>query len=156
MTIEYPVQLNLCLRPIWHKDPPTINIGVDEKIQLVTLEKKQTFHYEFTAVKQSTLIIELLNKTDQDSVPDLGLDKAVVIESVGFFGISDPKFVWTGVYSPDYPEPWATQQRKRGVVLKPQLINHNYMGWNGKWSLTFNVPVFTWIHNVQNLGWIYG
>jgi hypothetical protein len=35
------------------------------------------------------------------------------------------------------------------------LKNHTYLSWNGKWTLTFDVPVFTWIHRVQNLGWIY-
>jgi hypothetical protein len=99
--------------------------------------------------------VELLNKIDAGSVPEKSLDKAVIIDSVSFFEISDPKFAWVGVYEPNYPEPWATEQRTQGVVLTQHLSPHTYLGFNGKWTLTFDIPVFTWIHKIQNLGWIY-
>lgn len=156
MAIDYPIKLDIRLCPVWHSDPPKINIGVNGILEQTTLSQAQTFHYEYSASANSTITVELLNKTDADTVPDKGLDKAVIIESVSFFGITDPKFVWLGVYEPNYPEPWATEQRQQGVVLKQQLTNHNYISWNGKWTLTFTVPVFTWIHRVQNLGWVYG
>jgi hypothetical protein len=149
MAIDYPVKLAVHLRSIWHDNPPEINIGIDNDIQRIILLENQTFHYEFDTNKPSVLTVELLNKTNADTVD--GLDKAVVIESVSFFGISDPKFAWAGEYRPEYPEPWASQQHE----LKPLLKNHTYLSWNGKWTLTFDVPVFTWIHRVQNLGWIY-
>jgi hypothetical protein len=156
MNIEYPVQVEVRLRPLWHKDPPEINIGIGDDLEKIVLENEQTFGYNFTAAGRSQLTIEFLNKTNEDTVADKGLDKAIVIESVGFFGITDPKFVWSGIYKPVYPEPWATEQRQQGVVLQQQIHNQTYLAWNGKWTLTFTVPVFTWIHNVQNLGWIYG
>lgn len=156
MTTIYPVKLDIRLRSIWHDNPPEINIGINDDIQRIILLDDRQFHYEFTANNTATLTVELLNKTDADTRPDKGLDKAVVIESISFFGINDPQFVWQGVYAPQYPEPWATEQRNQGVVLKPHLTNQTYLAWNGKWTLTFTVPVFTWIHRVQNLGWIYG
>jgi hypothetical protein len=100
----------------------------------------------------ATLTVELLNKTDVDTVPDKGLDKAVIIESVSFFDIADDRFVWAGEYCPEYPEPWYSEQT---VQPAPLLKSHTYLSWNGKWTLTFDLPVFTWIHRVQNLGWIY-
>jgi hypothetical protein len=150
MAIDYPVVIDIHLRPVWHDTPPEINIGINNDIQPIILSEQHTFHYEFIANTSSTLTVELLNKTDTDTVD--GLDKAVIIESVGFFGISDPKFVWAGEYRPEYPEPWASQQHE----LKTLLKSHTYLGWNGKWTLTFSVPVFTWIHKTQDLGWIYG
>jgi hypothetical protein len=153
MTIQYPVKLEIKLRPVWHDNPPEINIGVNNDTQRVVLTDDQIFHYEFTADNTATLSVELLNKTDTDTVPDKGLDKAVIIESVSFFGISDNRFIWLGEYCPKYPEPWYSEQT---VKPEPLLKNHTYLGWNGKWTLTFDVPVFTWIHRVQNLGLIYG
>ena len=100
-----------------------------------------------------TLTVELLNKTNDDTRPDSGLDKAVIIESISFFNITDNRFIWLGEYRPEYPEPWYSEQTVRP---EPLLKNHTYLSWNGKWTLTFDVPVFTWIHRVQNLGWIYG
>jgi hypothetical protein len=152
MAIDYTVKLDIHLQPIWHDNPPEINIGINDNIQRIILLEEQTFHYEFTANNRSTLSIELLNKTDADTVPDKGLDKAVVIKSVGFFGINDNRFAWAGEYCPAYPEPWFSEQTVRP---EPLLKNHTYLSWNGKWTLTFDVPVFTWIHRVQSLGWIY-
>lgn len=155
MTTTYQVKLAVTLRPVWHSDPPQIKIGVDDVLSDVILTESTTFNFDVDAVDKCKLIIEFLNKTDQDTIPEQNLDKAVVIESIDFFGISDPRFVWSGIYEPTYPEPWATEQRDLGVILTPQLSNTNYLAWNGKWTLTFDVPVFTWIHKVQDLGWIY-
>jgi hypothetical protein len=92
------------------------------------------------------LEVVFMNKPESDA------DMAVVIDKVEFFGISDPKFVWAGIYTPKYPEPWYSQQ-----IEKPpaELSQQNYMGWNGCWRLEFSVPVFTWMHKTLNLGWIY-
>jgi hypothetical protein len=152
MAIDYPVKLNIHLRPVWHDNPPEINIGINDDIQRIILSEEHIFHYEFIANASSTLTVELLNKTDADTVPDKGLDKAVIIESVSFFDITDPQFIWQGVYEPTYPEPWYSEQT---VKPEPLLKNHTYLCWNGKWTLTFDVPVFTWIHKMQDLGWIY-
>lgn len=155
MITDYLVNIDICLQPVWHNNPPEINIGINDNIEKIILSEKQIIHYEFLESSSSTLTVELLNKINEDTVPDKGLDKAVIIESISFFNINDPKFVWLGVYEPTYPEPWATEQRNQGVVLMPQITNQTYLAWNGKWTLTFDIPVFTWIHKVQNLGWIY-
>jgi hypothetical protein len=152
MTTTYPVKLAVTLRPVWHQDPPCVRLGIGKNLTEINLTETATINFEFEASQSCELTVELLNKQDSDTVPDLGLDKAVIIESISFFGIEDPRFVWAGVYEPRYPEPWYSQQ-----TVKPPLTlkSHTYLGWNGKWTLTFDVPVFTWIHQTQDLGWIY-
>jgi hypothetical protein len=144
MVTQHLVKLSVTLRPV---DQPNVKVGVNGDILTVVLDKTQTMDFEFTSDKDCQLTVELVDKKDQE---------AVVVESVSFFGIKDTKFAWAGVYEPQYPEPWATQQHDLGVVLKQHLSPHTYLSWPGKWTLTFDVPVFTWIHRVQNLGWIYG
>jgi hypothetical protein len=144
MVTQHLVKLSVTLRPV---DQPNVKVGVNGDILTVVLDKTQTMDFEFTSDRDCQLTVELVDKKDQE---------AVVVESVSFFGIKDPKFAWAGVYEPQYPEPWATQQHDLGVVLKQHLSPHTYLSWPGKWTLTFDVPVFTWIHRVQNLGWIYG
>lgn len=151
MTTKYPVELAVTLRPRWHQDPPRVRIGIDHNLREVDIENTVTLRFDVELARTGTLTVELINKQDSDTVIEHNLDKAVIIESISFFGIEDPRFVWAGEYRPDYPEPWASEQ----TDLAPVLKNHNYLGWNGKWTLTFDVPVFTWIHQVQNLGWIY-
>jgi hypothetical protein len=147
MTTRYPVRLAITLSPVNHHRPLLVNVGVDQNTTTIVLDRTTTINWEFEAKKSCQLTVEFQERQDQE---------AVVIDSVSFFGIEDPKFAWAGVYEPEYPEPWATQQQVQGVVLKQHLCPHTYMGWPGKWTLTFDVPVFTWIHQTQNLGWIYG
>lgn len=80
---------------------------------------------------------------------------ALIVKSIQLNGIVSDQFVWHGVYTPEYPEPWATEQRVQGIDLAAALPGNNYLGWNGTWRLEFTTPVFTWIHGVENLGWIY-
>ena len=144
MVTQHLVKLSVTLRPV---DQPNVKVGVNGDMLTVVLDKTETMDFEFTSDKDCQLTVELVDKKDQE---------AVVVESVSFFGIKDTKFAWAGVYEPQYPEPWATQQHDQGVVLKQHLSPHTYLSLPGKWTLTFDVPVFTWIHRVQNLGWIYG
>jgi hypothetical protein len=152
MTTTYPVKLSITLKPIWHQYPPRVRIGLDQNLTEIDVQDTTTINFEVESNHSITLTVELLNKHDSDTVPEQGLDKAVIIESVSFFGIADPQFIWAGEYRPCYPEPWYSEQT---VKPAPLLKNHTYLCWNGKWTLTFEVPVFTWIHQIQDLGWIY-
>jgi hypothetical protein len=154
-TLLHKVEIEIVLKPIWHQDPPVIAVGLDKLGPKQELGKLQRFSFSTVAKDLCTLMVEFYNKTDNDTVTELGLDKAVVIESVRIFGIEDPRFVWKGNYQPIYPEPWASEQKQQGNALDLVLPGHNYLSWNGSWSLQIDVPVFTWIHRVQNLGWIY-
>ena len=147
MAMTYRVKLAVTLQAIHNDRALSVRIGIDENLTILTFVDSTTVNFEFDAVDTCRLKVELLDKQDQE---------AVIVQDVSFFGITDPKFAWTGVYEPQYPEPWVTEQHNQGVVLKQHLSPHTYLGWPGKWTLTFDVPVFTWIHRVQNLGWIYG
>ena len=93
-------------------------------------------------------VLEIEHKNKDESDPYT----ALIIKSITFNDITNPKFVWRGIYTPDYPLTWYNEQ----LVKPPQeLTNHNYLGWNGVWVLEFTAPIFTWIHQVENLGWIY-
>lgn len=145
MTTEHLVKLAVTLTPKYSKTEPQVLIAVPGKVFRYTLSKQQRIELEFTA-SSGWLEVIFFNK------PELDHDMAVVVDSLEFFGITDPKFVWQGAYCPKYPEPWYSQQT---VKPEPVLPGNNYLGWNGNWKLNFSVPVFTWMHRVQNLGWIY-
>lgn len=118
--------------------------GTNEYGRLVS---PTVFDIEFdTDLDVETLEIEHACKSDTDPIT------AVIVDSISFFGITDPKFAWQGVYTPVYPELWASQQP---LPLAKSILGQTYLGWNGLYQLTFDIPVFTWIHRVQNLGWIY-
>jgi hypothetical protein len=106
-------------------------------------------HDQELAPGKHTLTIDHCNKLSSDPSTEL------IIQSIRFNGIASPQFVWQGIYTPDYPEPWATEQIELNRTLALDLPFTNHMGWNGRWTLTFTAPIFTWIHQVEDLGWIH-
>jgi len=143
MATEYPVSMKLQLRPVGN---PWVRIGLDSNFQEIQLTAPVIVDYDFDAVDTVALTIEHFNKHDHD------IDTAVEITGISFYGISDPKFLWAGAYYPDYPKTWYSQQTEPPAECLP---GQTYLGWNGVYKLQFSVPIFTWIHQVQDLGWIY-
>lgn len=145
MATEYLVQMAVTLTPKIGTAAPEVQISVPGHCVTHVLHQTEKIHLEFAATS-GWLEIKFCNK------PEIDHDMAIIVDRIEFFGISHPKFVWQGVYRPDYPEPWYSQQSS---VPAPTLPACNYLGWNGRWRLDFDVPVFTWMHQVQDLGWIY-
>ena len=143
MATEYPVKLEIELEPVGQ---PWITVGAGDCVVQQQLTAISKFDFEFVANTKSKITVTHFDKLPSDS------STAVIIKQLSFFGISDPRFVWAGQYQPEYPEPWLSSQSPQPSKV---LTAHPYLGWNGTWSLEFEIPVFTWMHQVQNLGWIY-
>jgi len=137
MATDYQVCMSLRLRPI---NQPRVLITAGGKNIDQTLTHTQEFDFDFVARDQSVLKVHHVGKLDSDPTT------AVEIVSVSFFSITNPQFVWAGVYTPDYPS---------HLTGPKELPGQTYLGWNGVWKLEFSVPVFTWIHQKLNLGWLY-
>ena len=137
--------VSITLTPRYTVTVPKISLSVPGHSISQDLTVTQRIDFKFTA-PMGWLEVRFENK------PALDPDMAVIIDQIDFFGISDPRFVWAGIYSPQYPEPWFSQQNPAPMA---QLPGQNYLGWNGVWRLDFSVPVFTWMHRTMNLGWIY-
>jgi len=144
--MTYNTRFSIHLRP-HGATAPQIRCGVndlDNPVQV--LDREITLEYDVDLpVGQHRFILEFANKTD--STPDM----AVEIVAVDFEGMTLDRFRWAGVYFPNYPEPWASEQED----LPNSHPSATYLGWNGQWELEFSVPIFTWIHRLEHLGWIY-
>ena len=139
MDTDYFVKLQVTLEPVGQ---PWVCVSADDWGQTKQLVETEKFNLEFYAGKGvRDLKIEHFKKADNDPTT------AVIIKKISFFGIEDPRFIWAGTYRPNYPDHYPEKI--------PELTNTTYLGWNGVWSLNLSVPVFTWIHQVQNLGWLY-
>lgn len=138
-------RVGLNLVPKFTSLAPEVCVSVPGHRSCVTLLQSQYFAFEFDAAP-GWVEVTFFNKPAAD--PDM----AVIVDQVDFFNITDPKFAWAGVYTPQYPEPWFSQQLTPPPLTIPQ---QTYLGWNGVWRLDFSVPVFSWMHQILNLGWIY-
>lgn len=153
----YQLRTQLWLTPRQNIEPPEIVVKLtDEVIYTGPLVEPRCFAIDrFLPASIQSLSVEFVNKKDSDTDTITGTDKAIIIDRAVFNDIESPKFVWAGTYYPKYPEPWASEQTSLGVVLEFGLKSQNYLGWNGLWKLEFSIPIFTWIHGLEDLGWIY-
>jgi hypothetical protein len=141
------VRIEVLLTPVMFDRTPTGRIGIDTlKDFVLDTPTWFTFNCEGTHVQ---LTVEQYGKTIRDTRGDL--DTAIIISEVKLNGITDPKFAWSGIYRPDYPDYYLSQNPN----LKTELSAHNYLGWNGSWTLDLSLPIYTWIHKTLDLGWIY-
>lgn len=151
MDTKFLLDGHIVVIPTYENKAPHVTVKLnDQKIWTGDLLIETAFIFsEVLTVGTHKLSVTLDNKTNSDS------NLHITVSRVTFEGITSPSFVYQGVYRPEYPEPWATEQQTLGVNLENELVGVTELGWNGTWELEFTVPVFTWIHRVEHLGWIY-
>ena len=149
MDTLYNVNIEVCVKPIIHKTVPQISYGFDNTI-INTIDLSipcmLSFNHDFDKGPHS-FWVQFLNKDYSERTPDQGIDMAVEIDSVAIHDIKLDRLKWAGKFYPMYPK----DCEHNDTVLQP----HTYLGWNGKWVIEFYTPVFTWIHRLENLGWLY-
>jgi len=148
------VDIKIYLKPVFHAESPYIILKVDDtELYNGQLNHDQTFEYK-QSVTQAThnITLEFLNKKDSDCIGDL--DKAVIIDKVTFFNIESNNVLLNSTYKPLYSTSYLKTLINENKPIKHELKGCNYMGWNGTWTLSFNIPVFSWLHKIDNLGWL--
>jgi len=111
------------------------------------------FEYEFEEGNDYSLVIKrtgkLKNQTVVNDKGDLLKDQLLHIKSIEIDEIDIGALVYEGVYKPEYPEPWATQQAESGKELREAFKNVTQMGHNGEWEFKFSSPFYMWL--LENL-----
>ena len=144
---------------MWDK-PPVAEILINDKSyftgNITSTEDKPTlveFEHELTEGETATLIIKRAGKTKGQTVinenGDVLKDQLLHIKSIEIDEIELGALVYEGVYTPQYPEPWATQQRAAGTELPESFTNVTQMGHDGTWSFKFESPFYMWL--LENL-----
>jgi hypothetical protein len=144
---------------MWNK-PPHAEIMINDKSffkgDITGTEEKPniiTFEQELVEGEESSLSIHRSGKGKYETVVndkgDILKDQLLNIKSIEIDEIDIGALVYEGVYTPDYPEPWATQQRDAGVVLEKTSKNVTQMGHNGVWTFSFTSPFYMWL--LENL-----
>jgi len=142
----------------WDKKP-IANISINNhghcNQEITGSEKEPTvieFEHELTEGEKYSLIIERSGKDRRQTVVDDGKitkDQLLHIKSIEIDEIDIGALVYEGVYTPAYPEPWATQQRQAGNALPESFKNVTTIGHNGRWELGFTSPFYMWL--LENL-----
>ncbi len=143
---------------MWDK-PPIADIKINEKSyfkeEITSTKDKPTiieFEYELEEGKSYNLIINRSGKNvTQTKIEDgkIVKDQLLHIKSIEIDEIDIGGLIYEGVYKPEYPEPWATQQTEAGNKPPETLKNVTLMGHNGTWTFTFESPFYMWL--LENL-----
>jgi hypothetical protein len=138
----YNTRIEIELEPV---GSPTVLITAGVFMEQATIDRPVTRVYDINQQAGNLKIsVEMLGKDDNDPTT------AVIIKSLKFNDITDPKFLWAGAYYPNYPKHFADQ-----LDLKLALPGQTYLSWNGVYELTVTVPIFTWMHQIMELGWVF-
>ena len=144
---------------MWDK-PPVAEIKINSKSyfksEVTSTEQDPTvieFEVELTEGSEYNLVIERFGKENNQTVinekGDILKDQLLHIKNIEIDEIDIGALVYEGVYTPKYPEPWATQQRESGNDLKDSFKNVTQMGFNGTWNFRFESPFYMWL--LENL-----
>ena len=111
------------------------------------------FEHEFTEGEGYEMIIKRSgkgrNQTIVNEKGDIIKDQLLNIKDIEIDEINLGALVYEGVYTPNYPEPWATQQRESGNKLEESFKQVTRIGHNGEWRFTFSSPFYMWL--LENL-----
>jgi hypothetical protein len=144
---------------MWDK-PPHAEIMINDQSQFEgdisgTEEKPNIieFEHELEEGKEYNLILKRKGKRQNQTVindkGDILKDQLLHIKSIEIDEIDIGGLVYEGVYTPNYPEPWASQQREAGVDLQKSFKNVTQMGHDGEWKFSFASPFYMWL--LENL-----
>lgn len=137
-TKSYSVEVKIFLKPV---GVPNCRIILNNQRQELTIDKEQWITIYVEECESALLEIEHYGKDELDPTT------ALIIDQIQFNGMTDPKFVYQGIYYPTYP---------KHLSNKDSIVPHQtYLSWNGTWRLAFTLPIYTWIHKTLDLGWIY-
>jgi hypothetical protein len=144
---------------MWDK-PPYAEIMINDQLcfkgDITGSEEKPNvieFEHKLTEGEEHHLTIKRSGKGKYQTIinakGDILKDQLLNIKSIEIDEIDIGGLVYEGVYTPQYPEPWATQQKDAGIDLKESFKNVTRMGHNGTWTFKFGSPFYMWL--LENL-----
>lgn len=147
---QQDIIVNINLQFINELNNPAINVAIDDLIINKTVGSTQYKNLQFRPkLNHGNHVLSLeVDNIEYHETKEM----AVIIESVKFQHV-DADFKYHSFYTPIYPEEWKNEQLAEGIILA-DTIHANYMGWNGRWYLNFETPIYAWIHQKTNQGWL--
>ena len=133
---------------------PVIIVGLDNQTIFkgkLTETKTFTIDQDLCVGQHKFWIKHLLSNNDQLSFCQRGSR----ITEIRAGNISTDRMRWAGEFTPVWSEPWASEQRAQGIELQQKISSCDHLCVNGEWVLNFTTPIYSWIHQLENLGWVY-
>ena len=154
------IKFEFWLNSQYWKSPPIVEIKIDSISKYYKLVESHGINYiSFSHELEfdKNYLIQLFRQGKDDSQVRVNHDGTIddqilIIEKIKIDGINIQnlidKYSWN---EPEYPEPWATEQRNLGITLEEQVLSETNFGHNGVWNLKISSPFYQYMIN-ENLG----
>ncbi len=149
--------ITIILESKYFDKPPNADIYINDKlIETVKFEasdKPVSITFACELADANDIIIHRYGKTIFDTIVKDGniiSDQTLSINNIIVNRIPLEKLLYLGVFYPDYPEPWHTEQKELGIELPTSMTYHNKLFHNGRWILNFEMPIHVWFFNNIN------
>lgn len=117
---------------------PTISVYIDDKLV-------HNGYTDCTFTHNSSFNDHMLKIVHSGKTNDTP-EQFAKINSVIIDGVNIRDILWTDSFNiPEYPEPWATQQREQGVQLEECVLGQTELAFNCEWCLPFTSPFFEFV-----------
>jgi hypothetical protein len=144
---------DIILDTTYWDQPPKLEVLVDNKSVGKYIIDQPEFHIRFRQVmsfdQTHTLELRRTGKTqDQTRMSDDGtfVTQMLHIKTIKLDNIDLRNLIWhSSQFEPEYPEPWASEQRDQGIELESQVLGEMYLGHNGTWRFTFTSPIYKFL-----------
>lgn len=139
----------------WHL-PPLVEIFVDQVkhyqgaiTDATTSASVIRFSHDLKFGNSHELVIQRFGKSDDQfriNSDGVAQDQLLLIQKLVIDGVNIRDIVWrSSFFEPNYPEPWATEQKDLGLELQQRVYGETVLGHNGKWTLSFTSPFYQFL-----------
>jgi hypothetical protein len=144
---------DIILESTYWDQPPQVEVVIDnESIAKYTVDTSEfhiRFRQEMTFDQPHVLELRRTGKTpDQTRMLHNGQYETQMlhIKKIMIDNINLRNLVWHSCrFDPEYPEPWASQQRAQGIILENSVVGEMYLGHNGIWRFDFTSPIYKFL-----------
>ena len=150
--------ITIILEPRYVLNPPQADIYInDEKLAVCKFTETNipvTFDFEINLLDKNTIAINRYSKTNRDTLisgEKTIFDQTLHIKNIFIEKVPMESLLHLGVFYPDYPEPWATQQREQGTKLPKSETYRSDLYHNGTWHFKFENPIHPWVFTNINV-----
>ena len=142
------IKFEISFESQFHNIPPKAEIYIDNVLKwsgsIDSKSKTIEFYHTLKFSVEHQLSIRRYNKYPQLDKQD----QLLTLTKLKIDGVDIRNIVWSQSWNePEYPEPWASQQRSRGIELEEKVIAETCWGHNGTWRLNFTSPFYKFIMN---------
>jgi len=145
------IQFEFWFESDYWKDPPGAIIkinGVEQKNVLFSTTGINYISFYASLELNTSHLLEIARygkDNFQTLILDTGerKDQMLSIRKIKIDGIDIQRLIYINSWNePDYPEPWATEQKNNGVELETKVYAEVDFGFNGTWKLEFSSPFY--------------